>query len=50
MFKFISKLCIGAKRIAQVMNPDVVITASTYPLDIYAAKLIRKHVFKKRKG
>lgn len=50
MFQFISKLCIGAKRIAQVMNPDVVITASTYPLDIYAAKLIRKHVFKKRKG
>ncbi|WP_138261916.1 glycosyltransferase [[Clostridium] hylemonae] len=48
MFQFVGKLCINAKKIAHVMEPDVIITASTYPLDIYAAKRIKKHALEMR--
>ncbi|WP_256183608.1 glycosyltransferase [Extibacter muris] len=50
MLQFISKLCLGAKRIAKVMQPDVIITASTYPLDIYAANLIKKYSLEEKKA
>lgn len=49
MFQFVGKLCLNAKRISEVIKPDVIITASTYPLDIYAARLIKKHLIKAKK-
>lgn len=42
MFEFVGKLCIHSKQIANTLNPDVIITSSTYPLDTYAGQLIRK--------
>ena len=41
MFRFVYKLCINAKMIADKWKPDVVITSSTYPLDTYAGQKIR---------
>ena len=46
MIQFVSKLFFKAKKIARTFKPDVIITASTYPLDIFAAKRIRKYVNK----
>lgn len=43
MFQFVGKLFFKAKYIAKKLQPDVVITASTYPLDIFAAMRIRKY-------
>lgn len=42
MFRFVGKLWMNARRIAEVMKPDVVITSSTYPLDTYAGQRIAK--------
>lgn len=44
MFEFVGKIYLNAKRIAKKMEPDVIITASTYPLDIFAAKKIQKYI------
>lgn len=40
MFRFVGKLWLHAKKIAEEFQPDVVISSSTYPLDAYAAKKI----------
>lgn len=48
MFQFVGKLLFKAKKIAKEFKPDVIITASTYPLDIFAAKRIKKYA--KRQG
>lgn len=42
MFRFVGKLWLAAKRIAEVFQPDVVITSSTYPLDTYAGQKIAR--------
>lgn len=43
MFRFVGKLWINAKNIAEKWKPDVVIASSTYPLDTYAAQRIAKY-------
>lgn len=40
MFRFCHKLSKNARRIAEELKPDVVISSSTYPLDSYPAKKI----------
>ena len=42
MFRFVGKLWKNARRIANSMKPDVIITSSTYPLDTFAGQKIRK--------
>lgn len=42
MFQFVGKLWVHAKRIAKTLEPDVIITSSTYPLDTYAGQQIKK--------
>ena len=42
MFRFVYKLWMNAKRIANSIKPDVVITSSTYPLDTFAGQKIAK--------
>ena len=41
MTQFISKLYKSAERIVDVMEPDVIITSSTYPLDTYVGEKIK---------
>ena len=41
MFQFAGKLFFYAKKIAKKIKPDVIITASTYPLDVYGAVKIK---------
>lgn len=43
MARFVGKLWMRAKWIAQELKPDVVIASSTYPLDTYAAQRIRRY-------
>lgn len=40
--RFVRKLLVNAKIIAQKWNPDIVIASSTYPLDTYPAQRIAK--------
>lgn len=40
---FVIKLLYYKKKITKAYNPDVVIASSTYPLDIYPAKLLAKY-------
>lgn len=40
MFQFVGKLILHAKQLSQKLQPDVVISSSTYPLDTYAAQKI----------
>lgn len=40
---FVFKLVISVKKISKKINPDVVIASSTYPLDVFPAKLISKN-------
>lgn len=47
MFQFVGKLRLHAKRIANTLKPDVIITSSTYPLDTYAGQKIKKYCKKK---
>ncbi len=42
MFRFVYKLWANAKRIADSVKPDVVITSSTYPFDTFAGQKIAK--------
>ena len=42
MFQFVSKIKRHARKIVREFKPDVVITSSTYPLDVYAACKIAK--------
>ena len=42
MFQFVIKIYFKAKKIAKIINPDVVIASSTYPLDTYCANRIAK--------
>ena len=42
MFRFVSQLWHHAKSFAESLNPDVVISSSTYPLDAYPARRIAK--------
>jgi len=42
MALFVSKLYLNAKKIAEELKPDIVISSSTYPLDTYPAKRISK--------
>lgn len=43
MFEFVWKIWWRSKKIAIELKPDVIITSSTYPLDIYAGQRIRKY-------
>ncbi len=43
MLQYVGKLFFHAKEISRRIQPDVIITASTYPLDMIAANRIRKH-------
>ena len=43
MFRFVRKIREKARWIAKNWKPDVVITSSTYPLDIYAGQKIKKY-------
>ena len=47
MARFVSKLWIHAGKIVRRLDPDVVITSSTYPIDTYAGQRIRKKSKKK---
>ena len=47
MARFVSKLWIHAGKIVRKLDPDVVITSSTYPIDTYAGQRIRKKSKKK---
>lgn len=49
MAKFVSKLWIKARWIADKLEPDVVICSSTYPLDTYVGQRIRRVSKKKVK-
>lgn len=42
MYQFVHKIKRSAKKIAKDINPDVIITSSTYPLDTYAGQKIKK--------
>lgn len=42
MALFVSKLYLNAKKIAEELKPDIVISSSTYPLDTYPARRISK--------
>lgn len=42
MFRFVGKIWLAARQIAEKWKPDVVITSSTYPLDTYAGQRIVK--------
>ncbi len=42
MFSFVGKLIFNAKKIVKKINPNVVITSSTYPLDTYAGQRLAK--------
>ncbi len=42
MFQFVGKLLFNAKKIVKEIQPNVVITSSTYPLDTYAGQRIAK--------
>lgn len=42
MFSFVKQLTQNAKKIANTINPNIVIASSTYPADIYPAKKIAK--------
>lgn len=42
MFQFVSKLYCKAKKVAEQLHPDMVISSSTYPLDTYPARRIAK--------
>ena len=43
MFRFVYKIYSKAKYIAESLNPDIIITSSTYPIDTYAGQRIKKH-------
>lgn len=43
MFWFVAKLYLSAKILADTLQPDVIITSSTYPLDTYAGQRIKKY-------
>lgn len=43
MFQFTAKLWLRAKKIAKMLQPDVVIASSTYPLDTYPARKIARY-------
>ena len=43
MGKFVRKLIINSKKIADKWRPDIIIASSTYPLDTYAAQCIRHY-------
>lgn len=45
MFRFVCTLRKNAKQIVEKVNPDVIITSSTYPLDTFAGQKMKK--FKK---
>ena len=47
MFRFVRKLWLHAKTIAETYKPDVIIASSTYPLDTYAAQKIATFVYAK---
>lgn len=49
MGQFVGKLCLHAKKIVKIMQPDVVITSSTYPIDTFAGQRIRRKSKKKVK-
>lgn len=42
MFRFVYKLWSNARKIANRLKPDVIITSSTYPLDTFAGQRIKK--------
>ena len=42
IFRFVNKLFLNARKIAERFSPDVVIASSTYPLDTYPAQKISK--------
>ncbi len=42
MFRFVSKLWLGARKLTKRYNPDLVIASSTYPLETYAAQRISR--------
>lgn len=43
MFRFVGKLWVNARVLADKWKPDVIIASSTYPLDTYAAQRIKKY-------
>ena len=43
MLWFVAKLYVSAKMLADTLQPDVIITSSTYPLDTYAGQRIKKY-------
>lgn len=43
MAKFVGKLWLKAKWIAQTFRPDAIICSSTYPIDTYAGQRIKKY-------
>lgn len=43
MLQFVAKLYVSAKKIADTLQPDVIITSSTYPLDTYVGQRIKKY-------
>lgn len=42
MARFVAKLWLNARRIAKEIQPDVVISSSTYPIDTFASRRIAK--------
>ena len=42
MVRFVAKLCLKAKKVANEFSPDIVITSSTYPLDSISGNRIAK--------
>lgn len=42
MIKFVRKIIKGKKTILETMNPDAIITSSTYPFDTYAGRSLAK--------
>ncbi len=42
MFRFVSKLYLNARKLAEEFKPDIVISSSTYPLDAYPVSKIAK--------
>lgn len=43
MFRFVYKIYSKAKYIAESLNPNIIITSSTYPIDTYAGQKIKRY-------
>lgn len=49
MFQFVGKILLHASKLEQSLQPDVIITGSTYVLDTYAGQKIRRLANKRKK-